>query len=45
MKGHATPAITELRGSQICLRPFRVEEIDEAWQGLALQDEAAHPRP
>src|SRR6266568_3152190 len=38
-------AVTELRGVQIRLRPFRLEEIDAAWQGLALQDKAAHPRP
>ena len=45
MTGRPTSAITELRGSQIRLRPFQAKEIDEAWQGLALQDEAAHPRP
>jgi RimJ/RimL family protein N-acetyltransferase len=28
----------------IRLRPFRPDEIDAAWQGLAQQDEAAHPR-
>ncbi|MGH9186742.1 MAG: GNAT family N-acetyltransferase [Acidimicrobiales bacterium] len=27
------------------LRPFRPDEIEAAWTGLALQDEAAHPRP
>jgi len=28
----------------IRLRPFRADEANAAWQGLALQDEAAHPR-
>jgi RimJ/RimL family protein N-acetyltransferase len=28
----------------IRLRPYRADEVDTAWQGLALQDEAAHPR-
>ncbi|MGH2555082.1 MAG: GNAT family N-acetyltransferase [Actinomycetota bacterium] len=37
--------ITELRGKLIRLRPFAAADIDEAWRGLALQDEAAHPRP
>src|SRR6266511_1296729 len=37
--------ITELRGNLIRLRPFRSVEVDAAWTGLSLQDEAAHPRP
>jgi RimJ/RimL family protein N-acetyltransferase len=37
--------ITELQGKLIKLRPFKRGEVDEAWAGLALQDEAAHPRP
>ena len=37
--------ITDLRGTLIRLRPFAAAEIDEAWRGLALQDEAAYPRP
>jgi RimJ/RimL family protein N-acetyltransferase len=36
--------ITELRGRRIRLRPFRREEIDDAWRGLAGLDEGAHPR-
>jgi RimJ/RimL family protein N-acetyltransferase len=34
----------DLPGTLIRLRPFRVDEVDTAWQGLAQQDEAAHPR-
>jgi RimJ/RimL family protein N-acetyltransferase len=34
----------ELRGHLILLRPFAPEEVDAAWRGLSLQDEAAHPR-
>jgi RimJ/RimL family protein N-acetyltransferase len=37
--------ITELRGKLITLRPFTSAVVDVAWGGLALQDEAAHPRP
>jgi RimJ/RimL family protein N-acetyltransferase len=33
-----------LPGLLIRLRPFRADEVDSAWQGLAQQDEAAHPR-
>jgi RimJ/RimL family protein N-acetyltransferase len=36
--------LVDLRGILIRLRPFRTDEADVAWQGLALQDEAAHPR-
>lgn len=36
--------LADLRGMLIRLRPFRADEADAAWQGLALQDEAAHPR-
>ena len=36
--------LVDLPGMLIRLRPFRAEEVDTAWQGLALQDEAAHPR-
>lgn len=47
--GKATAAsgqqsLVDLRGMLIRLRPFRADEADAAWQGLALQDEAAHPR-
>jgi RimJ/RimL family protein N-acetyltransferase len=34
----------QLRGRLIKLRAFAPEEADVAWQGLALQDESAHPR-
>src|SRR6266851_5718975 len=44
MRPRENPAIGELRGRLIRLRPFQPEEIEYAWQGLALQDEAAHPR-
>jgi RimJ/RimL family protein N-acetyltransferase len=37
--------IAELRGKLISLRPFEPAVVDAAWSGLALQDEAAHPRP
>jgi len=40
----AGPALVDLPGMLIRLRPFRVDEVDTAWQGLAQQDEAAHPR-
>jgi RimJ/RimL family protein N-acetyltransferase len=36
--------LADLPGMLIWLRPFRADEVDTAWQGLALQDEAAHPR-
>jgi len=36
--------LADLPGELIRLRPFRAEEVDLAWQGLAQQDEAAHPR-
>ncbi len=36
--------VRELRGQLVRLRPFAPEEADDAWQGLALQDESAHPR-
>jgi RimJ/RimL family protein N-acetyltransferase len=39
------PEISELAGKLIRLRPFAVAEVDAAWEGLALLDEAAHPRP
>jgi RimJ/RimL family protein N-acetyltransferase len=50
MAGQARPrrssarAFADIQGALIRLRPFRAEEVDAAWQGLALQDEAAHPR-
>ncbi len=34
----------ELRGRLIRLRPFGPDEAEEAWNGLSLQDESAHPR-
>jgi RimJ/RimL family protein N-acetyltransferase len=37
-------AIGQLRGRLIKLRAFAPQEADVAWQGLALQDESAHPR-
>jgi [ribosomal protein S5]-alanine N-acetyltransferase len=37
-------SLVDLRGRQVRLRPFTADEIDAAWQGLAQQDEAAHPR-
>lgn len=42
----AVPArqLVDLPGRLIRLRPFRADEVDAAWQGLAQQDEAAHPR-
>jgi ribosomal-protein-alanine N-acetyltransferase len=36
--------IRELRGRSVRLRPFAPDEADDAWQGLALQDESARPR-
>lgn len=36
--------LVDLPGMQIRLRPFKAAEADTAWQGLAQQDEAAHPR-
>jgi [ribosomal protein S5]-alanine N-acetyltransferase len=36
--------LADLPGTLIRLRPFRADEVDTAWQGLAQQDEAAHPR-
>ena len=46
--GEAAPTpgrpLVDLRGMLIRLRPFRADEVDAAWQGLAQQDEAAHPR-
>ena len=42
----ATPgrSLVDLPGRLIRLRPFRADEVDTAWHGLAQQDEAAHPR-
>jgi RimJ/RimL family protein N-acetyltransferase len=42
----AAPAqpLVNLLGPRIRLRPLRHDEVDTAWQGLAQQDEAAHPR-
>lgn len=37
-------SLVDLPGRLIRLRPFRADEVDTAWQGLAQQDEAAHPR-
>jgi [ribosomal protein S5]-alanine N-acetyltransferase len=36
--------LVSLPGLLIGLRPFRADEVDSAWQGLAQQDEAARPR-
>jgi RimJ/RimL family protein N-acetyltransferase len=36
--------IAELRGRLIIVRPFAPEEVEAAWRGLQLLDEAAHPR-
>ena len=36
--------LVNLPGLRIRLRPFRPGEVETAWQGLAQQDEAAHPR-
>jgi [ribosomal protein S5]-alanine N-acetyltransferase len=36
--------LVDLPGTLIQLRAFRADEVDTAWQGLAQQDEAAHPR-
>jgi RimJ/RimL family protein N-acetyltransferase len=36
--------LADLAGRLVWLRPFRAAEVDTAWQGLAQQDEAAHPR-
>jgi [ribosomal protein S5]-alanine N-acetyltransferase len=45
-KAPAAPAqpLVDLLGPRIRLRPFRNDEVEMAWQGLAQQDEAAHPR-
>jgi [ribosomal protein S5]-alanine N-acetyltransferase len=45
-KAPAAPAqpLVDLPGPRIRLRPFRNDEVETAWQGLAQQDEAAHPR-
>jgi [ribosomal protein S5]-alanine N-acetyltransferase len=45
-KAPAVPAqpLVDLLGLRIRLRPFRHDEVETAWQGLAQQDEAAHPR-
>ena len=40
----AGPALVALAGPRVRLRPFRADEVDAAWHGLAQQDEAAHPR-
>ncbi len=40
----ASRSLVDLRGLLVRLRPFRTDEVDAAWQGLAQQDEAAHPR-
>jgi RimJ/RimL family protein N-acetyltransferase len=37
-------SLVDLPGRLIRLRPFGADEVDTAWQGLALQDGAAHPR-
>ena len=37
-------ALVDLPGRLIRLRPFLADEVDSAWLGLTLQDEAAHPR-
>jgi RimJ/RimL family protein N-acetyltransferase len=46
--GQATVAsgrpLVDLQGQLIRLRPFQPGEADTAWQELAHQDEAAHPR-
>jgi RimJ/RimL family protein N-acetyltransferase len=36
--------VVDLRGSVVRLRPFVPDEVEAAWRGLALLDEAAHPR-
>jgi RimJ/RimL family protein N-acetyltransferase len=36
--------LVDLPGLLIRLRPFSRDEVEAAWQGLAQQDEAAHPR-
>jgi RimJ/RimL family protein N-acetyltransferase len=36
--------MVDLPGPRIRLRPFRSDEVQAAWNGLARQDEAAHPR-
>jgi [ribosomal protein S5]-alanine N-acetyltransferase len=41
----AAQPLVDLPGLRIRLRPFEPDEIEAAWQGLAQQDEAAHPRP
>jgi RimJ/RimL family protein N-acetyltransferase len=38
------PQLVHLPGLRIQLRPFRPDEVERAWQGLAQQDETAHPR-
>lgn len=44
MPAQRAERILELRGESVRLRPFTPDEFDAAWQGLSLQDEAAHPR-
>jgi hypothetical protein len=46
-KAPAAPAqpLVDLLGPRIRLRPFRNDEVETAWQGLAQQDEAAHRGP
>jgi RimJ/RimL family protein N-acetyltransferase len=44
MSRSAGRQVVELRGSLIRLRPFAPAEVEAAWHGLSLQDEAAHPR-
>ncbi len=45
MSGRRAARVEELRGKRIRLRPIAPAEVDAAWQGLALLDEAAYPRP
>ena len=40
----ANRTLADLPGQLIRLRPFRPDEVDAAWQGLAREDEATHPR-
>jgi RimJ/RimL family protein N-acetyltransferase len=46
--GDAAPppgrSLVDIPGLLVRLRPFCADEVDAAWQGLAQQDEAAHPR-
>lgn len=37
-------SLVNLPGQLIRLRPFMADEVESAWRGLALQDEAARPR-